>query len=184
MLSNGSLVRSSTTGKLWQICIGLEVHAQILSNTKLMSGSSSPSHASKNAVLPPNQHVSFYDAALPGTLPLINKACVHQAIRASLALNATIHRRSVFERKHYFYCDLPLGYQITQQRNPIASNGSLSFDIPIHEISNSLGNDTVPKVFDASKYKSRKEKNEALNIWKAKKEEQRKLENVRGKRCL
>ncbi|CCI49321.1 unnamed protein product [Albugo candida] len=176
MLSNGSLIRSSTTGRLWQVCIGLEVHAQILSNTKLMSESSSPSYAAKHSVSLPNQHVSFYDAALPGTLPLVNKACVHQAIRASLAFNATIHRRSIFERKHYFYCDLPLGYQVTQQRNPIASSGSLSFEIPNSKISDLAGSDIIPRIFDASKYKSRKEKNEALNLWKAQKEEQRKVE--------
>ncbi|CAI5746300.1 unnamed protein product, partial [Peronospora destructor] len=113
------------SGKLWEVCIGLEVHAQILSRSKLMSGATAATLSSAR----PNRHVSFFDAALPGTLPVINRECVHQAVRTGLALNATVHLRSLFERKHYFYCDLPLGYQLTQQRAPVASGGMLHFDV-------------------------------------------------------
>lgn len=155
----------SKRGSLWEMCIGLEVHAQVLSNSKLMSGSA----ASTLSSALPNRQVSFFDAALPGTLPVINKECVHQAIRTSLAVNAQVHPRSVFERKHYFYCDLPLGYQLTQQRAPIATNGVLHFDIPAASIAQQSGEDGDDSaVFDASKYKSRKEKNEALRKWKEK----------------
>uniref|UniRef100_K3X059 Glutamyl-tRNA(Gln) amidotransferase subunit B, mitochondrial n=1 Tax=Globisporangium ultimum (strain ATCC 200006 / CBS 805.95 / DAOM BR144) TaxID=431595 RepID=K3X059_GLOUD len=145
------------------MCIGLEVHAQVLSNSKLMSGSA----ASTLSSALPNRQVSFFDAALPGTLPVVNKECVHQAIRTSLAVNAQVHPRSIFERKHYFYCDLPLGYQLTQQRAPIATNGVLHFDIPAASIVGESGDEESSAVFDASKYKSRKEKNEALRKWKA-----------------
>eukprot|EP00644_Phytophthora_capsici_P014301 jgi/Phyca11/99132/e_gw1.3.46.1 len=114
------------SGKLWEVCIGLEVHAQVLSRSKLMSGAA----ASTSASARPNRHVSLFDAALPGTLPVINRECVHQAIRTGLAVDATLHPRSLFERKHYFYCDLPLGYQLTQQRAPVASGGALHFELP------------------------------------------------------
>lgn len=155
----------SKSGTLWEMCIGLEVHAQVLSKSKLMSGSA----ASTLSSALPNRQVSFFDAALPGTLPVVNRECVHQAIRTSLALQADVHPRSVFERKHYFYCDLPLGYQLTQQRAPIATNGVLHFDLPASAIMNegsSLEDSQSAAVFDASKYKSRKEKNEALRKWK------------------
>ncbi|POM73363.1 Aspartyl/glutamyl-tRNA(Asn/Gln) amidotransferase, B subunit [Phytophthora palmivora] len=114
------------SGKLWEVCIGLEVHAQVLSRSKLMSAAAAATVASAK----PNRHVSFFDAALPGTLPVINRECVHQAIRLGLAVDATVHPRSLFERKHYFYCDLPLGYQLTQQRAPVASGGALHFELP------------------------------------------------------
>ncbi|CAH0480306.1 unnamed protein product [Peronospora belbahrii] len=154
----------SASGNLWEVCIGLEVHAQILSRSKLMSGAPTATLASAR----PNRQVSFFDAALPGTLPVINRECVHQAIRTGLALDATVHLRSLFERKHYFYCDLPLGYQLTQQRAPVASGGTLYFDLPTYALANeheNAWNDDEP-TFDVSKYKSRKEKNEALNKWK------------------
>lgn len=155
-------------GGLWEVCIGLEVHAQVLSNSKLMSGAA----ASTLSSALPNRQVSFFDAALPGTLPVVNRECVHQAIRTSLAVRAKVHPRSVFERKHYFYCDLPLGYQLTQQRAPIATDGVLHFDLPasaiVSEHTAGEDDDGVDDVFDASKYKSRKEKNEALHKWKAK----------------
>jgi aspartyl-tRNA(Asn)/glutamyl-tRNA(Gln) amidotransferase subunit B len=158
----------STRGSLWEVCIGLEVHAQVLSQSKLMSGSP----ASLSAAAQPNRNVSFFDAALPGTLPVVNRACVHQAIRTSLAVGATVHPRSVFERKHYFYCDLPLGYQLTQQRAPIATQGVLHFDLPsasiVNEADTDDSEDAVDAVFDGSKYKNRKEKNEALKKWKDK----------------
>jgi aspartyl-tRNA(Asn)/glutamyl-tRNA(Gln) amidotransferase subunit B len=163
----------SKRGSLWEMCIGLEVHAQVLSNSKLMSGSA----ASTLSSALPNRQVSFFDAALPGTLPVVNKECVHQAIRTSLAVNAQVHPRSIFERKHYFYCDLPLGYQLTQQRAPIATNGVLHFDIPAASIVGESGDEESSAVFDASKYKSRKEKNEALRKWKAAQEAKKSVTN-------
>ncbi|DAZ99599.1 TPA: hypothetical protein N0F65_001427 [Lagenidium giganteum] len=157
------LLQSAHTGKMWEMCIGLEVHAQVLSNSKLMSASA----ASRLASALPNRQVSFFDAALPGTLPVVNRECVHQAIRTGLAVNARVHTRSLFERKHYFYCDLPLGYQLTQQRAPIASHGVLRFEMPASAFAAPNGDAADADVFDASKYKSRKEKNEALRAWKA-----------------
>ena len=155
------LLRCAKSGTLWEMCIGLEIHAQILTKSKLMSAAA----ASTSASALPNRNVSFFDAALPGTLPVVNRECVHQAIRTSLALHAQVHPRSIFERKHYFYCDLPLGYQLTQQRAPIATNGVLHFELPTSAIASADGDqDDAP--FDASKYKSRKEKNEALRKWK------------------
>ncbi|KAK5865688.1 hypothetical protein PBY51_019937 [Eleginops maclovinus] len=101
--------------------VGLEVHAQINSNTKLFSGSSVRFSA------PPNSLVSPFDATLPGTLPVLNIRCVEAAVMTALALNCTINRKSLFDRKHYFYADLPAGYQITQQRRPIAVDGLLAY---------------------------------------------------------
>ncbi|TNN89583.1 Glutamyl-tRNA(Gln) amidotransferase subunit B, mitochondrial [Liparis tanakae] len=103
--------------------VGLEVHAQINSNTKLFSGSSVRFSA------PPNSLVSPFDASLPGTLPVLNKRCVEAAVMTALALNCTINKKSFFDRKHYFYADLPAGYQITQQRRPIAVDGTLTYSI-------------------------------------------------------
>lgn len=157
----------SKRGGLWEVCIGLEVHAQVLSNAKLMSGAAASALASAR----PNRNVSFFDAALPGTLPVVNRECVRQAIRTSLAVDATVHARSVFERKHYFYCDLPLGYQLTQQRAPIATDGVLRFDLPASAVVSEHDGEqggAGDVAFDASKYKSRREKNEALRQWKAK----------------
>ncbi|RLN37880.1 hypothetical protein BBO99_00006885 [Phytophthora kernoviae] len=169
------LLRGSS-GQLWEVCIGLEIHAQILSRSKLMSGSASSTLSSAK----PNRHVSFFDAALPGTLPVINKEIVNQAIRTGLAVDATVNPRSMFERKHYFYCDLPLGYQLTQQRAPVASGGALHFELPssaiISEHAAAKGGEET--IFDASKYKSRKEKNEALRKWKAKQTAKQEEEDV------
>ncbi|XP_022594018.1 glutamyl-tRNA(Gln) amidotransferase subunit B, mitochondrial isoform X2 [Seriola dumerili] len=103
--------------------VGLEIHAQINSNTKLFSGS--PVRFSS----PPNSLVSFFDGSLPGTLPVLNRRCVEAAVMTGLALNCTINRKSVFDRKHYFYADLPAGYQITQQRRPIAIDGILTYSL-------------------------------------------------------
>lgn len=152
-------------GGLWEVCIGLEVHAQVLSASKLMSGAAAATLASAA----PNRSVSFFDAALPGTLPAVNGECVRQAIRTSLAVGATVHARSLFERKHYFYCDLPLGYQLTQQRAPIATDGLLRFDLPAAAVVSEHAADgaVADQTFDASRYKSRREKNEALRQWKA-----------------
>ncbi|KAF4071386.1 hypothetical protein AMELA_G00272560 [Ameiurus melas] len=101
--------------------VALEIHAQIHATSKLFSSSRVGFSA------PPNSHVSFFDASLPGTLPVLNRRCVEAAVMTGLALNCRINTKSLFDRKHYFYADLPAGYQITQQRVPIAVNGSLSF---------------------------------------------------------
>ncbi|KAI7811188.1 glutamyl-tRNA(Gln) amidotransferase subunit B, mitochondrial [Triplophysa rosa] len=101
--------------------VGLEVHAQIHSRSKLFSGS----HVKFMA--PPNSLVSHFDASLPGTLPVLNRRCVEAAVMTGLALNCTINRKSLFDRKHYFYADMPAGYQITQQRLPIAVDGTLVY---------------------------------------------------------
>lgn len=101
--------------------VGLEIHAQIHSKSKLFSGS----HVSFSD--PPNSLVSHFDASLPGTLPVLNRRCVEAAVLTGLALNCTINKKSLFDRKHYFYADMPAGYQITQQRLPIAVNGTLSY---------------------------------------------------------
>ena len=97
----------------WETIIGLEVHAQIISESKLFSG------ASTNFGSEPNTQVSLVDAAMPGMLPVINKDCVEQAIKTGLGLNAQINKRSIFDRKNYFYPDLPQGYQISQFTQPI-----------------------------------------------------------------
>lgn len=105
----------------YESVIGLEVHAQISSKSKLFS-SAGTSYTSA-----PNSEVSFFDTALPGTLPVLNRRCVESAITTGLALNCQIAKRSLFDRKHYFYADIPQGFQITQQRDPIASNGFIEF---------------------------------------------------------
>ena len=108
----------------WEMVIGLEVHAQVDSNSKLFSGAATDFGAE------PNTQVSFVDAAMPGMLPVINGYCVEQAVKTGLGLNAQIHLRSVFDRKNYFYPDLPQGYQISQFLDPIVGKGSLVIDLP------------------------------------------------------
>ena len=107
----------------WEIVIGLEVHAQVVSRAKLFSGASTAFGAE------PNAQVSFVDAAFPGMLPVINRACVEQAVKTGLGLNATINEVSVFDRKNYFYPDLPAGYQISQYKQPIVGEGHLDIDL-------------------------------------------------------
>ncbi|MBY0612302.1 MAG: Asp-tRNA(Asn)/Glu-tRNA(Gln) amidotransferase subunit GatB [Beijerinckiaceae bacterium] len=107
----------------WEVIIGLEIHAQVNSSAKLFSGSSTGFGAE------PNSHVSLVDAAMPGMLPVINEECVAQAIRTGLGLNAKIHLRSVFDRKNYFYPDLPQGYQISQYKDPIVGEGKILVDV-------------------------------------------------------
>ncbi|XP_026355259.2 glutamyl-tRNA(Gln) amidotransferase subunit B, mitochondrial isoform X1 [Ursus americanus] len=107
----------------WAAVVGLEIHAQISSNSKLFSGSQ------VHFAAPPNSLVSFFDASLPGTLPVLNRRCVEAAVMTGLALSCRINKKSLFDRKHYFYADLPAGYQITQQRLPIAVNGSLAYSV-------------------------------------------------------
>jgi aspartyl-tRNA(Asn)/glutamyl-tRNA(Gln) amidotransferase subunit B len=102
----------------------LEVHAQVSSNSKLFSGSATKFGAE------PNSQVSLIDSAFPGMLPVINKECINQAIRTGLGLNAKINNNSVFDRKNYFYADLPQGYQISQYKNPIVGEGKVLLDMP------------------------------------------------------
>jgi len=108
----------------YEVVIGLEVHAQISSNSKLFSGSSTKFGAD------PNNQVSLIDSAFPGMLPVINEECIKQAVRTGLGLNAKINNYSVFDRKNYFYADLPQGYQISQYKNPIVGEGKVLLDMP------------------------------------------------------
>ena len=107
----------------WEIIIGLEVHAQVTSKSKLFSGSSAEFGGE------PNDHVSLVDAAMPGMLPVINDYCVEQAVRTGLGLKAKINNYSIFDRKNYFYPDLPQGYQISQYKQPIVGEGVVTIDL-------------------------------------------------------
>src|SRR3981081_3208905 len=107
----------------WEMVIGLEIHAQVTSNSKLFSGASTEFGGE------PNTHVSLVDAAMPGMLPVINEACIKQAVRTGLGLNAQINLRSVFDRKNYFYPDLPQGYQISQYKSPIVGEGEVIVEL-------------------------------------------------------
>ena len=115
------LIRGATGD--WEVVIGLEVHAQVLSRSKLFSGASAAFGGE------PNDHVSLVDAAMPGMLPVINRYCVEQAVKTGLGLNAKINRRSIFDRKNYFYPDLPQGYQISQYKHPVVGEGSVRVDL-------------------------------------------------------
>src|SRR5215510_9344328 len=126
---------STATSKLikgatgdWEVVIGMEVHAQVTSRAKLFSGASTEFGGE------PNSHVSLVDAAMPGMLPVINAECVAQAVRTGLGLNAKINLRSVFDRKNYFYPDLPQGYQISQYKSPVVGEGAVVVDLPDHSI--------------------------------------------------
>jgi aspartyl-tRNA(Asn)/glutamyl-tRNA(Gln) amidotransferase subunit B len=118
----GSAYRVQGATGEWEVIVGLEVHAQITSNAKLFSGASTEFGAE------PNAQVSLIDAAMPGMLPVLNGECVKQAVRTGLAINAEIHRWSRFDRKNYFYADLPQGYQISQLYHPIVGEGSLTVE--------------------------------------------------------
>jgi aspartyl-tRNA(Asn)/glutamyl-tRNA(Gln) amidotransferase subunit B len=107
----------------WEMVVGLEVHAQVISNSKLFSGASTAFGGD------PNGHVSLVDAAMPGMLPVINEECVRQAVRTGLGLNARINLRSVFDRKNYFFPDLPQGYQISQYKSPIVGEGEVTVEL-------------------------------------------------------
>ena len=109
---------------VYEVVIGLEVHAQVTSNSKLFSSSSTKFGAE------PNTQVSLVDAAFPGMLPVINEFCVKQAIKTGIGLKAEINKRSVFDRKNYFYADLPQGYQISQFKYPIVGEGTVILDMP------------------------------------------------------
>jgi aspartyl-tRNA(Asn)/glutamyl-tRNA(Gln) amidotransferase subunit B len=118
---NGDLIKGATGD--WEVVIGLEVHAQVASKAKLFSGASTAFGGE------PNSHVSLVDAAMPGMLPVINEECVAQAVRTGLGLNARINLVSVFDRKNYFYPDLPQGYQISQYKRPIVGEGVVEVDV-------------------------------------------------------
>ena len=126
--SMNNLVKGNTGD--WEIVIGIEVHAQIISNSKLFSGSSTSFGADHNT------QVSFVDAGMPGMLPVINSVCVEQAIKTGLGLNAKINNFSIFDRKNYFYPDLPQGYQISQFEQPIVGNGMITIDLDNGESKN------------------------------------------------
>jgi aspartyl-tRNA(Asn)/glutamyl-tRNA(Gln) amidotransferase subunit B len=108
----------------WEVVIGMEIHAQVSSQAKLFSGAATAFGAA------PNAQVSLVDAAMPGMLPVINAECVAQAVRTGLGLNARINLRSVFDRKNYFYPDLPQGYQISQYKSPVVGEGEVVVDMP------------------------------------------------------
>jgi aspartyl-tRNA(Asn)/glutamyl-tRNA(Gln) amidotransferase subunit B len=120
--AHSSKLIAGATGD-WEVVIGLEIHAQVTSKSKLFSGASTEFGGA------PNSHVSLVDAAMPGMLPVINEECVKQAIRTGLGLKARINHRSVFDRKNYFYPDLPQGYQISQYKNPIVGEGEVLVDL-------------------------------------------------------
>jgi aspartyl-tRNA(Asn)/glutamyl-tRNA(Gln) amidotransferase subunit B len=117
----GNLIPGATGD--WEVVIGMEVHAQVSSASKLFSGSSTAFGAE------PNSHVSLIDAAMPGMLPVINEECIAQAIRTGLGLKAEVNLNSVFDRKNYFYPDLPQGYQISQYKQPIVGEGEIEIDV-------------------------------------------------------
>lgn len=121
MTETTSLIEGKTG--LWEVVIGLEVHAQVTSKTKLFDGCSTDFGAE------PNTQVGFFTAAMPGMLPVLNGVCVDQAIKTGLGINATVNQLSVFDRKNYFYADLPCGYQISQFTRPIVSGGYLDVDL-------------------------------------------------------
>src|SRR6195952_5545541 len=122
MTAKNSKLIQGATGE-WEMVIGLEVHAQVSANSKLFSGASTQFGGD------PNTHVPLGDAAMPGMLPVINEVCVKQAVRTGLGLKAQINLRSVFDRKNYFYPDLPQGYQISQYKDPIVGEGEVLVDM-------------------------------------------------------
>ncbi len=119
--TGGKLIKGATGD--WEVVIGMEIHAQVTSNAKLFSGASTAFGGE------PNSHVSLVDAAMPGMLPVINEECIRQAVRTGLGLNAQINLRSVFDRKNYFYPDLPQGYQISQYKSPIVGEGEVTIEL-------------------------------------------------------
>src|SRR6201992_3272463 len=120
-VASGKLIKGATGD--WEVVIGMEIHAQVTSNAKLFSGASTAFGGE------PNTQVSLVDAAMPGMLPVINEQCIKQAVRTGLGLNAKINLRSVFDRKNYFYPDLPQGYQISQYKSPIVGEGEVTVEL-------------------------------------------------------
>ena len=121
-MNDASRLIEGDTGD-WEVVVGMEIHAQVITQAKLFSGAATEFGAE------PNTQVSLIDAAMPGMLPVINMACVRQAVRTGLGLKAKINRRSVFDRKNYFYPDLPQGYQISQYKQPVVGEGTLTIDL-------------------------------------------------------
>ena len=138
-----SLIKGET-GE-WEIVLGLEVHAQVISDAKLFSGAPTTFGAD------PNTQVSLVDAAMPGMLPVINARCVEQAVRTGLGLNAKINLRSVFDRKNYFYADLPQGYQISQYKDPIVGEGVVEIDLAGRRDASTIGIERLHLEQDAGK---------------------------------
>jgi aspartyl-tRNA(Asn)/glutamyl-tRNA(Gln) amidotransferase subunit B len=120
-VTSHKLIKGATAD--WEVVIGMEIHAHVTSKSKLFSGASTEFGGA------PNSHVSLVDAAMPGMLPVINEECVRQAVRTGLGLNAKINLRSVFDRKNYFYPDLPQGYQISQYKSPIVGEGEVTVEL-------------------------------------------------------
>src|SRR5262250_2092720 len=120
--TSAKLIKGATGD--WEVVVGLEVHAQVTSRSKLFSAASTAFGGE------PNSHVSLVDAAMPGMLPVINEECVKQAVRTGLGLKAKINLKSVFDRKNYFYPDLPQGYQISQYKSPVVGEGEVLVDLP------------------------------------------------------
>jgi aspartyl-tRNA(Asn)/glutamyl-tRNA(Gln) amidotransferase subunit B len=127
----------------WEVVIGMELHAQVTAKAKLFSGASTEFGGA------PNSHVSLVDAAMPGMLPVINAHCIRQAVRTGLGLKAKINKKSVFDRKNYFYPDLPPGYQISQYKSPVVGEGRVLVDMPDGEIA--VGIERVHLEQDAGK---------------------------------
>src|SRR5690242_16152375 len=119
--TSGKLIKGATGD--WEVVIGMEVHAQVTSKSKLFSGASTAFGGD------PNSHVSLVDAAMPGMLPVTNEECVRQAVRTGLVLNAQINLRSLFDRKNYFYADSPQGYQISQYKSPVVGEGEITVEL-------------------------------------------------------
>src|ERR687893_812817 len=120
-MSENSYRIQGATGD-WEVVIGLEVHAQVTSKAKLFSGAATEFGAE------PNSQVSLIDAAMPGMLPIPNQECIRQAVRTGMAIKAQINRWSRFDRKNYFYADLPQGYQISQLYHPLVGEGALTIE--------------------------------------------------------
>jgi aspartyl-tRNA(Asn)/glutamyl-tRNA(Gln) amidotransferase subunit B len=140
--AKSNLIKGATGD--WEVVVGMEIHAQVTSQSKLFSGASTAFGGE------PNSHVSLVDAAMPGMLPVINAECVKQAVRTGLGLKARINLKSVFDRKNYFYPDLPQGYQISQYKSPIVGEGEVVVDMPEGE-SVTVGIERVHLEQDAGK---------------------------------
>mmetsp|Transcript_808 Transcript_808/g.2432 ORF Transcript_808/g.2432 Transcript_808/m.2432 type:complete len:285 (-) Transcript_808:3016-3870(-) len=141
-IPTGSSATSSGSDP-WETLVGLELHVQVDSKTKLFSAA--PTSVGRQ----PNTHVSVFDAALPGTLPVINRACVEAAAVTGIALGGNVNRLSSFDRKHYFYADLPHGFQITQLREPIVSGGAL--DVAVGDTVKRVGIQRIQLEVDTGK---------------------------------
>src|SRR5438876_8985313 len=142
MSATSSKLIKGATGD-WEVIIGLEVHAQVTSNAKLFSGASTEFGGE------PNSQVSLIDAAMPGMLPVLNEECIRQAVRTGMALEAKINAWSRFDRKNYFYADLPQGYQISQLYHPLVGEGSL--EIETEEGAKTIGIERLHVEQDAGK---------------------------------